>query len=85
MLADFSLVKNILRDALAVLDHNNLNDIEHFKNDPSAERIARYIFDEVFKRFSSRGLDTALLYAVDVFETPGSMARYTRDIDVFNN
>jgi 6-pyruvoyltetrahydropterin/6-carboxytetrahydropterin synthase len=79
MLADFGQVKDMLRDTLAVLDHSNLNDIECFKNDPSAERIARYIFDEVLNRFSVRGLDPALLYAVDVFETPRNMARYTRD------
>ncbi|MDR1178268.1 MAG: 6-carboxytetrahydropterin synthase QueD [Spirochaetaceae bacterium] len=79
MLADFGQVKGVLRDVLAVLDHNNLNDIESFKNDPSAERIARYIFDEVLKRFPSGGLDPDLLYAAEVFETPRSMARYTRD------
>jgi 6-pyruvoyltetrahydropterin/6-carboxytetrahydropterin synthase len=79
MLADFSLVKDALKDALALLDHRNLNDIEIFGGDPSAERIACYLFDEVLARFPSRGLDPQLLYAVDVFETPRNMARYTRD------
>jgi 6-pyruvoyltetrahydropterin/6-carboxytetrahydropterin synthase len=79
MLADFGRVKDVLHDVLAVLDHGNLNDIEIFGNDPSAERIAHYIFDEAFKSFPSAGLDPELLYAVDVFETPRSMARYTRD------
>ncbi|MDR1211414.1 MAG: 6-carboxytetrahydropterin synthase QueD [Spirochaetaceae bacterium] len=79
MLADFGQVKDLLRDVLAVLDHGSLNDIESFKNDPSAERIARYIFDEVLARFPPEGLDPDLLYAVEVFETPRNMARYTRD------
>ncbi|MDR0388620.1 MAG: 6-carboxytetrahydropterin synthase QueD [Spirochaetaceae bacterium] len=79
MLADFGLVRAALKDALVVLDHSNLNDFEVFANDPSAERIARYIYDELYARFPSRGLDPALLFAVDVFETPGSMARYTPD------
>jgi 6-pyruvoyltetrahydropterin/6-carboxytetrahydropterin synthase len=79
MLADFSLVKGCLKEVTALLDHKNLNDIEIFKNDPSAERIARYVFDEALARFPDRGLDPEILWAVDVFETPLSMARYSRD------
>jgi 6-pyruvoyltetrahydropterin/6-carboxytetrahydropterin synthase len=50
-----------------------------FQNDPSAERIARYIFDQALSAFQAQGIDPALLRAVEVFETPGSMARYERD------
>jgi 6-pyruvoyltetrahydropterin/6-carboxytetrahydropterin synthase len=79
MLADFGLMRDCLKEVTALLDHRNLNDIEVFQNDPSAERIARYVFEEVLARFPLRGLDPELLWAVDVFETPLSMARYSRD------
>ena len=76
MLADFSLLKKALNEAIAVLDHSNLNDMEIFQNDPSAERIAKFIFDAVKEKFPALGIDTALLFAVDVFENARSMARY---------
>ncbi|MCL1813839.1 MAG: 6-carboxytetrahydropterin synthase QueD [Treponema sp.] len=76
MLVDFALLKDTLRLVCKKLDHTNLNDNAVFKNDPSTERIARYIFDEVCKLLSSEIAE--LVSAVDVFETPGSMARFTR-------
>jgi 6-pyruvoyltetrahydropterin/6-carboxytetrahydropterin synthase len=79
MLADFGVLKELLRNITGELDHQNLNDKAHFQNDPSAERIARYIFEKALTGLRARGLDPALLHAVDVFETPGSMARYERD------
>jgi len=76
MLADFGLLKSILKEAAAPLDHANLNDLPVFAGDPSAERIARYLWEEAAKRFPLHGLDPASLSAVDVYETPGSLARY---------
>ena len=76
MLADFSVLKKALNEALEILDHSNLNDMEVFKNDPSAERIAKYIFDRVKETLPELGVPDSLLYAVDVFENPRSMARY---------
>jgi 6-pyruvoyltetrahydropterin/6-carboxytetrahydropterin synthase len=78
MLVDFGVLKKTLRDICSSMDHTNLNDNPVFKNNPSAERIARHIFDRAFAAFSSGGLDPALLHAVDVYETPRSMARYER-------
>ncbi|QQO10902.1 6-carboxytetrahydropterin synthase QueD [Breznakiella homolactica] len=78
MLADFGLLKKALRQVVSELDHSNLNDISEFRGDPSAERIARYIFTSLEKMFGEFSLDPALLWAVDVFETPTSMARYER-------
>jgi 6-pyruvoyltetrahydropterin/6-carboxytetrahydropterin synthase len=80
MLVDFGTLKEILRDITGKLDHRSLNDNPCFQNDPSAERIARYIFDQALAEFQTRGLDPALLHAADVFETPGSMARYERGL-----
>jgi 6-pyruvoyltetrahydropterin/6-carboxytetrahydropterin synthase len=78
MIADFGVLKKCLQEIFAGLDHSNLNDNPVFKNDPSAERIARHIYGEAEKKFPLLGLDPALLWAVDVYETPSSMARYER-------
>jgi 6-pyruvoyltetrahydropterin/6-carboxytetrahydropterin synthase len=75
MLFDFSLLKKMLREVLALLDHSNLNDMEIFCGDPSAERIAKFIFDEIQKKLPDR--EKGLLQAVDVFENSRSMARYS--------
>ena len=77
MLADFSLLKRALKAAIAPLDHSNLNDIEAFKDDPSAERIARCIFESAGAKLRELGIDESLLCAVDVFESRTSMARYS--------
>jgi 6-pyruvoyltetrahydropterin/6-carboxytetrahydropterin synthase len=78
MLADFGLLKRVLRDIAGGLDHTSLNDNPAFCGDPSAERIARYIFEKAEGLFGAEGLDPGLLYAVEVYETPSSMARYER-------
>jgi 6-pyruvoyltetrahydropterin/6-carboxytetrahydropterin synthase len=77
MLVDFSILKKMLREVLAVLDHSNLNDLEVFKNDPSAEQIAKFIFDEFLKKMPEEGIDKSFLQAIDVFENCRSMARYS--------
>ena len=79
MLVDFSLLKKALNDAIALLDHSNLNDMEVFLNDPSAERIARFVFEKVKEKLPGLGVSGALLRAVDVFENDRSMARYSAD------
>ncbi len=74
MLLDFGVLKDTLRGVLKQLDHSLLNDMAIFQNDPSAERIAKYIFDEIQKK-----LPEAPLWAVEVFETETSMARYEKE------
>jgi len=71
MLVDFTEFKAALRAVLDGLDHSLLNDEAAFEDDPSAERIAEF----VFKALSLR-LPLAPLHAVEVFETETSMARY---------
>ena len=75
MVVDFSLLKKALREAIGLLDHTNLNDNAFFMNDPSAERIARFLHDEVKNRLKASGIDI-IPCAVDVFETSTGMARY---------
>ena len=77
MLVDFSILKKVLNEVLSSLDHSNLNDMDVFLNDPSAERIAKFIFDRSSEKLKELGVSGNLLYAVDVFENPRSMARYS--------
>ena len=76
MVADFSLLKKALNEAASLLDHSCLNDLDFFRNNPSAERIARFIFEKVREKLPELGI-TIAPWRVDVFETPTSMARYT--------
>lgn len=71
MLVDFGVLKGALRRVADSLDHRSLNDVPEFKNSPSAERIARYVFEAMLADVP--GLP---LCAVEVFETATSMARY---------
>ncbi len=85
MLMDFSKLKNALRTVCKQLDHTNLNDKEIFEQNPSAERIAMYIYNGIIEEVKKEGLDLSfaegktlpVLFAVDVFETDTSRARYS--------
>jgi 6-pyruvoyltetrahydropterin/6-carboxytetrahydropterin synthase len=85
MLVDFGQLKGALRTVLKKLDHTNLNDIAAFDQNPSAERIARFIYDEMLACLSAEDLDLSgknggtKLYAIDVFETETSRARFIAD------
>ena len=87
MLYDFSDLKKDLKGALNTIDHTNLNDLPVFDQNPSAERIAVYIYNGIIDFLKNEGLDlsykkgkkTPALYAVDVFETETSRARYRVD------
>lgn len=72
MLVDFGVLKSALAEVVNLLDHSDLNEIGEFEGDPSAERIARFIFD----RIASANPDIPLA-SVEVFESDSSMARYS--------
>ena len=79
MLLDFTELKASLRKVCGLLDHKNLNDFDYFMQNPSAERIATYIAENILNDIPSlkkNDTDNAYLYAVDVFETDTSRARY---------
>lgn len=88
MLLDFGILKAALRAVCKKVDHTNLNDLTDengnsvFHQNPSAERIAKWIFGELEATLRANP-DAApvadKLWAVDVFETPTSRARYIRD------
>ena len=78
MLLDFSKLKDALRKTCKILDHTNLNDFPFFNQNPSAEKIALFIFENIKKELNeSKDIQKEpFLYAVDVFETEKSRARY---------
>lgn len=84
MLLDFTKLKSALRLVCKNLDHTNLNDFDYFEQNPSAERIAKYIYEQIIQLLLTEGIDIsyknqtedAFLYAIDVFETDTSRARY---------
>ena len=87
MLMDFSKLKAALRKVCKQLDHTNLNDLAVFDQNPSAERIAMYIYNGIISELKNEGEDLSFapgkkdpfLFAVDVFETETSRARYRVD------
>ncbi len=75
MLVDFGDLKAALRRVTAELDHTSLNDHGAFSDgSPSAERIARFIFERM-----SQELPAAGLAMVEVFETDINRATYEPD------
>ncbi len=73
-LTDFMALRQILRAIIKPLDYGNLNDIKPFNTEnPSAENLARYIGDEVKKRWTEKGVK---LESVTVWETAETAARF---------
>ncbi len=82
MLLDFTILKAALKSACKLLDHTNLNDRPEFMQNPSAERIAKWIFDRILAETAEKSCDLTgklgpQLFAVDVFETDHNRARYS--------
>ena len=75
MLLDFTQLKAALKKVLAGLDHTNLNDNPFFDQNPSAERIALYICQNVQAELDAQKKGVRL-YSVDVFETDRNRATY---------
>lgn len=84
MLLDFSKLKATLREVCKSLDHTNLNDFTVFEQNPSAERIAFFVYNQIIEKIKTQKIDltysekkqNAYLYSVDVFETETSRATY---------
>ncbi|MBQ9206603.1 MAG: 6-carboxytetrahydropterin synthase QueD [Treponema sp.] len=80
MLLDFGELKTALREVCKTLDHTNLNDIAFFEQNPSAERIALFIYNKIIEKLpalkKTEDSTKAYLWAVDVFETDTNRARY---------
>jgi 6-pyruvoyltetrahydropterin/6-carboxytetrahydropterin synthase len=73
MLCDFGVLKSALKKVIDKLDHTHLNELRAFNDGrPSAERIARYIFEEV-----QNIIHPLVPSRVDVFETERNRASYS--------
>ena len=57
MLLDFTLLKGALKKVCAALDHTNLNDNSFFEQNPSAERIAVFIYNNIIQSLKEQGID----------------------------
>lgn len=74
IVVDFKFLKSKLKNVLKALDHAYLNEVVFFKkNNPSAENIARYIYDCLKKSLKSQKVN---LKSVSVWETETSCATY---------
>ena len=72
MLFDFAELKQHLRSTSGYLDHQFLNEIKPFDAvNPSAENIAKFIYEEMQKE-----LQSGLIAYVKVWETDTSFAVY---------
>lgn len=75
MLFDFKQAKAMLKEILGELDHTMLNELEAFKaNNPSAERIAEYVYHRIKGKLS--GEDSVGVAQVAVWESERSKAVY---------
>ena len=72
--SDFKILKSKLKLVLKKLDHAYLNKLAAFKKkNPSAENIARYIFEKLTSSIKEKHL---LVKSVSVWESENSCATY---------
>lgn len=70
---DFAQAKRVIREIIARLDHQYINDLEHFKDSSSsAENIASYIYYLVKESLPQ-------IHSVSIWETPTNCATYFED------
>ncbi|MFB3828138.1 MAG: 6-carboxytetrahydropterin synthase QueD [Bryobacteraceae bacterium] len=75
LLVDFVELKRVMHAVLDRLDHRFLNDVPPFDTlNPSAENMARYIFEEIAKGLPSGS--PARVSEVKLWETDTSSATY---------
>jgi 6-pyruvoyltetrahydropterin/6-carboxytetrahydropterin synthase len=73
-LTDFVALQKILSGIVKPMDHVNLNEFPPFdRENPSAENLARYIGQELVKRWDEPGVK---LVSVTLWETDSTAARY---------
>lgn len=74
LLVDFRIVKAWVDEVLQELDHKYLNELAYFmKINPSAENLARYLFDKISLRAREANLS---LSQVTVWESPNARVTY---------
>jgi 6-pyruvoyltetrahydropterin/6-carboxytetrahydropterin synthase len=76
LLCDFTEIKRIVREVIAGLDHQFINDLPAFRSvNPSAENLAKYFYDQVAGQLRELAPGARITDAV-VWETDTASARY---------
>lgn len=74
ILVDFRFLKKILGEVLEELDHKHLNALTDFTGiNPSAENIAKYIFEKMDARVKSAGVN---MVRVKIWESENAAVTY---------
>ncbi len=74
MLADFTIIKSAMREALTSLDHEDLNDVAAFtRRNPTSENIAKYLHERLSGMLDCPAFT---VFRVRVSESPGASASY---------
>lgn len=77
MLIDFKVLKKAVNEKIDQLDHIYLNELEAFRvENPTAEHIAKYIFEELSSSELLRGCIG--VKSVKVWESPKSAVTYSK-------
>jgi len=77
LLYDFVHLKQVTQGVIRSLDHRYLNELKPFDTlNPSAENLARYIYDETSKQLIMKSLNGAGVASVTVWETDTAAATY---------
>jgi 6-pyruvoyltetrahydropterin/6-carboxytetrahydropterin synthase len=78
VLIDFGIVKQHVREIMKTLDHKFLNDLPMFENrQPSSERIAAYVAEQMQQRLSPENIRVA---GVTAWESDNASATYIADV-----
>jgi 6-pyruvoyltetrahydropterin/6-carboxytetrahydropterin synthase len=74
LLIDFRFLKKILGDILENIDHKHLNSLTAFAGiNPSAENIARYIFEKMEEKVKTAGVN---MVRVKIWESENAAVTY---------
>jgi len=74
ILVDFRLLKKMLGEVLEALDHKHINALTDFAGvNPSAENIAKYIFEKMDARVKTAGVD---MIRVKIWESENASVTY---------
>ena len=78
LLVDFVELKRVVREVIARLDHQFINDLEPFTViNPSAENMAKYFYDEVSSRLDTASSEApSRISQIKIWETDTSIAVY---------
>lgn len=75
ILVDFRFLKKVLEDILEDIDHKHLNNLSAFAGlNPTAENIAKYIFEKMDPRVKTAGVN---MTRVKIWESDNAAVTYS--------